>query len=522
MIRLPICCLAIVVMASMVQAQAPAAGGKAPTPADRADDEVRRLLLRLAPTPLPHPGSIASVTFSPDGKTVTTVCNAAATVYQWDSASGKLLREWRLPQNWIAASAVGAGGKLLAAADEVGRVALWDTTSGKRLHSLKGTAGLALAMSPDGRSVIAGLPNGQLAVWDTASGKERCLLPRSAWSAGLVMAFSPDGSRIAAARPDGTIGIWDSGSGKELRSLPSRTGSLRMLAFGPDNTNLASCDRGGLIRVWSLATGRQRRQVQLPAGHTLTCGFFTPDGRALLTGGVDGTIRLWEVASGRERHCFPDLPRGIVGAALAVDGRSVATAGGDNVVLVRAVGPDAPAEGRLTPPARPRDLQAAWDDLAHPEAARAYQAVAVLASRQAKTVEFLKEKLRPAAPVVQAEVVRLIADLNNPKFAVRQKAMTRLQGLPEGVEDALEAALRGNLPLEARKRVEQVLGRLKREGLPPAQLQSLRALEALELIGTTEARALLRTLASGAPGDPLTEEARAVLHRLRKAPGRLR
>ena len=49
---------------------------------------------------------------------------------------------------------------------------------------------------------------------------------------------------------------------------------------------------------------------------------------------------------------------------------------------------------------------------------------------------------------------------------------------------------------------------------PPRYLRELRAIEALEYIGTAEARAVLHRLAQGAPTARFTQEGRAALERL--------
>jgi hypothetical protein len=50
--------------------------------------------------------------------------------------------------------------------------------------------------------------------------------------------------------------------------------------------------------------------------------------------------------------------------------------------------------------------------------------------------------------------------------------------------------------------------------LTAEQLRVVRAVEALERIGTPEARRLLKTLADGGPGELPTREAQAALDRL--------
>ncbi len=66
----------------------------------------------------------------------------------------------------------------------------------------------------------------------------------------------------------------------------------------------------------------------------------------------------------------------------------------------------------------------------------------------------------------------------------------------------------------------RLLDKLKKDRLhPPAdRMRLVRAVEALELIGTQEARRVLRNLARGAPEAQLTLEAKTALERLTQAP----
>jgi hypothetical protein len=71
---------------------------------------------------------------------------------------------------------------------------------------------------------------------------------------------------------------------------------------------------------------------------------------------------------------------------------------------------------------------------------------------------------------------------------------------------------------EARQRIDELLKRMRE--WPPERLRILRALEVLEAINSAESRRIIDSLAQGAPGDWLTEEARWTQARLRaKTPG---
>ena len=71
---------------------------------------------------------------------------------------------------------------------------------------------------------------------------------------------------------------------------------------------------------------------------------------------------------------------------------------------------------------------------------------------------------------------------------------------------------------EVRRRLERLLQVLEGVVASGERLQAVRAVEVLEQIGTAEAKQLLQSLASGAPGARLTQEAKASLERLAKRP----
>jgi hypothetical protein len=89
-----------------------------------------------------------------------------------------------------------------------------------------------------------------------------------------------------------------------------------------------------------------------------------------------------------------------------------------------------------------------------------------------------------------------------------------LEGLGDLAEPALHKALDGEPSLVLRRRIERLLDKLY---VPtPRQLRDLRAVELLELVGRSDARQLLKTLADGVSGTRLTREAKSAIERLTK------
>src|SRR5262249_37168610 len=90
-------------------------------------------------------------------------------------------------------------GKLLASGARDNTVKLWDTSSGKELHTLSGMRGEShVAFSPDDRILATGGDDAVLRLWDVATSK---LLVSVLTFGGIIddVAFSPDGKLLATA-----------------------------------------------------------------------------------------------------------------------------------------------------------------------------------------------------------------------------------------------------------------------------------------------------------------------------------
>jgi hypothetical protein len=107
----------------------------------------------------------------------------------------------------------------------------------------------------------------------------------------------------------------------------------------------------------------------------------------------------------------------------------------------------------------------------------------------------------------------LIADLENPNFAARERATAQIKEFWPATEAALREVVAKPSSLEARRRAEDVLREMER-AVTPGQLRALRATEVLEWIATREARDRLLELAKGSPDARLTREAAAACRRL--------
>src|SRR5262249_4563007 len=162
----------------------------------------------------------------------------------------------------------------------------------------------------------------------------------------------------------------------------------------------------------------------------------------------------------------------------------------DSTVLVW----DVAAVRRRTEPLgkdlRPVDFDRLWDDLAGSDVARAFTASGALATAP-EAVQFLRQRLAQATAVSPEQVRRWITDLDGPQFTVRQRAMSELKKAGEQADVELQKVLEGKMTLEVRQRVERLLTVSPLLIRSPETLRRVRAIQALERIGTADARQVL-------------------------------
>jgi hypothetical protein len=175
--------------------------------------------------------------------------------------------------------------------------------------------------------------------------------------------------------------------------------------------------------------------------------------------------------------------------------------------------------------AAPPDLGAIWKDLTHNDDAgskTAWQGMHAMIQSPEQAVPFIRERVKPVPHADQKRIEQCLADLDSKNFKKRENAMKELEGFGQLAVPALDRKLgEKGLSLEVRKRTEAVADKLNRTVLTGEELRTIRAVEVLEGIGTSEAQAVLKELASGGEGAALTAQAQKALARLaRRLSGR--
>jgi WD40 repeat protein len=475
----------------------------------------------VRPVEAPTEG-VSVVVLSPDGRTVASLTRLQPVVRLWETTTGRLCGEIADPHNQEAFYAMAlAPGDPPRIVLQGYKLAFWDVRARKLQEVLKDKGRAeALAVADGGRYLFLGEWDGRTSVLDTALSRivHRFEGHDPAGVGVCAVAPSADGKLLAVAGWQGTSGgsrlpvvkVWNVADGKEHAAFRNQKIVGTCVALTPDGQVLAANDENGGVRFWDTATGRELRRVARFG--QVSALAFAPDGRTLAEGRTDGVVRLLETATGGERQAFPGH-RGVISSlAWSTDGRLLVSGSRDTTALVwDATGPPSAGPLRAVRLSH-QEWERLWKELAGPTSPRTHRAVWTLAQTSEQGVPFVRERLRPAPVPEPQRVVRLLADLDNEQFSVREKAGRELGELRTSVEPALRKVLAGKPSLEVRRQVERLLQSLSEWS--PEELRGLRAVEALEHSGTREACALLKVLAAGAPAARLTREAKAALERV--------
>jgi WD40 repeat protein len=179
----------------------------------------------------------------------------------------------------------------------------WDCDTGLLVgEPWKGEGGciLALALSPNGRTIACGREDGSVQRWKT-DGE----MIEHVWTGHSrnvrSLSWSPRGSHIASGSDDGTILIRKAESGEEVCSIKTNHDMIWSLAYSPSGDRIAS--GGDNICIWDCNTGKLLVGPIEDLGATVTSVVWSSDSSKLYSAS-DEFARVFDSASGTLLHRF--------------------------------------------------------------------------------------------------------------------------------------------------------------------------------------------------------------------------
>ena len=294
-----------------------------------------------------HHNIVYSVAFSPDGKVLASGSSSGG-IDLWDARTGGHQHTFtgdHGSSHHVFSSAASVtfspDGKTLATIPffASNRILLWDVETRTLRHTFNagnmsiGSAGHNLVFTADGKKLVSS-GNGGIHLFDLETNSLRYSLTGYARRAQTTyrVAYSPDGKTIATSGYG--IHLWnvETGVSKEMS-----TPFVYSIAFSPDGKTIASgtgrINSTGEISLYDVEKGTLRYTLQ---GHTdaIRSVAFSPDSKTLVSaGGSDRTVRVWDVEKGTIRGTFTEHTGSVSGVAFHPDGQTIASSSRETILI---------------------------------------------------------------------------------------------------------------------------------------------------------------------------------------------
>jgi WD40 repeat protein len=261
------------------------------------------------------------------GSAAIAVGYADGIVRRWQSARADEIQPALKQPGKSSAVAVSPDGKWLVAGSANGDMTCWNEPAVAKPALLlsQGIGVTCLAISPVAKQICSGADR-TVRLWDLTSGQ---LVHSIRLEAKVRCAqFSADGKILALGCADGSVRLCDNREGRLLDFQVRHRLRVNAVALSPDGRFVLSGSDDKSGRLWSVA---DLQQVGSPLLHEsmVTAVAFSPDGSRIVTGSADGNGRLWVVAASDGRQLDLSEPGEVRCVAFSHNSKTLLTGGGE-------------------------------------------------------------------------------------------------------------------------------------------------------------------------------------------------
>ncbi|RMD39506.1 hypothetical protein DV735_g5620, partial [Chaetothyriales sp. CBS 134920] len=152
----------------------------------------------------------------------------------------------------------------------------------------------AVCLSADGQYLAGTTHDGRINVWDLLNKCEKIREYETKGSFGISIDLSPDGRFTASGHESGNIYVFSTATSRLLHSLPGLVKPVRSVKFSPGSKLVAAAGDARIIGLYDSNSGEQVAHL---TGHAawITSLDWSHTGQYLLSGSLDGKVKVWDI-----------------------------------------------------------------------------------------------------------------------------------------------------------------------------------------------------------------------------------
>ncbi|MEM7314130.1 MAG: hypothetical protein AAF497_13365 [Planctomycetota bacterium] len=165
----------------------------------------------------------------------------------------------------------------------------------------------------------------------------------------------------------------------------------------------------------------------------------------------------------------------------------------------------------------PPNFEKSWKDLGNANASTVFESLNTFYHLPKQSIEWLSFKLvNPIQKMPEEEMLALIEQLDDPKYAKRAEAYEKLNAIRRKAMPLMKQRLQKSASVELRLQIRRLLSQDSNvtPNIAREVRRTLRALYLLELVGDSSSKELVRQLVEHHTSQQVVEEARFVLSRM--------
>ncbi len=263
-----------------------------------------------------HTAPVTALVIAPNNQHILTG-GVDKTLRLFDIQNRQLIRAFPVMPSALTSVAASPNSVLVAAADDAGRIQLWNYNDGGPQPLLQGHVGAvrSIAFHPDSQRIASAGDDGTVRIWTIQP-----LAPQSlAGHQGPIRAVAspPGGQQIATVSSDKSVQFWNP-NGQSSRRYDGHQAEVQAVTYRADGGLVATGDAGGSVHVQSQDGGLQG--ILGASAGPITALAFHPTQQQLYTAGSEGTIKQWQLPLSPARQ-LGGHPEAVRAVAVTADGR---------------------------------------------------------------------------------------------------------------------------------------------------------------------------------------------------------